>query len=249
MTTDDLTYDRRRPRDHHAERGGGDRQGPRRHEGGPARRRALCCRRLRRQDPARSLVATERMSYRTVLEAGFGPAFHQALMTPTEAIVATVDADDTYPAEQFPQLIVAVRNGYDVAGTDRLAFKPDNARCPDPTTCVNRAAVDARIGPGPTTTIRDVHSGQRGRTDARLSTTSSGDTTNGRFPDRSHLHARRSSATGSSEFPIEYAGAGGRHHARTLAERQGVAQATRQVTPQHRSCRQEQRRQALTGKP
>ena len=37
---------------------------------------------------------------------------------PDEPIVATVDADDTYPPEVFPQLIEMVRGGRDVAGAE-----------------------------------------------------------------------------------------------------------------------------------
>ena len=53
---------------------------------------------------------------------GFGPAFHQALLTPQEPIVATIDADNTYPAEAFPALIDLIRNGSDVAGANRLGY-------------------------------------------------------------------------------------------------------------------------------
>lgn len=53
---------------------------------------------------------------------GFGPAMHQALLTPAEPIIVTVDADDTYPSGVFPYLVEFIRNGYDVAGADRLGF-------------------------------------------------------------------------------------------------------------------------------
>jgi glycosyltransferase involved in cell wall biosynthesis len=53
---------------------------------------------------------------------GFGPAFHQALLTPPEPIIVTVDADDTYPVDVFPVLIDLVRRGVDVAGANRLGF-------------------------------------------------------------------------------------------------------------------------------
>ena len=51
---------------------------------------------------------------------GFGPAFHQALLTPAEPIIVTVDADDTYPVEAFRVLIDLVRGGADIAGANRL---------------------------------------------------------------------------------------------------------------------------------
>ena len=55
---------------------------------------------------------------------GFGPALHAALMTPDRPIIVTVDADDTYPADVFPALVQLVREGWDVAGTDRLGRRP-----------------------------------------------------------------------------------------------------------------------------
>ena len=57
---------------------------------------------------------------------GFGPALHCALLYPGPEfkIVATVDADDTYPAEVFPELVKLVRSGIDVAGTNRLTLTP-----------------------------------------------------------------------------------------------------------------------------
>src|SRR5579859_924324 len=58
---------------------------------------------------------------------GFGPAFHAALLAPRRPIVVTVDADDTYPASAFPRLVELVRQGFDVAGADRLGRRPPPA--------------------------------------------------------------------------------------------------------------------------
>ena len=90
---------------------------------------------------------------------GFGPAMHQALMTPTEPIVATIDADDTYPTDAFPALVALIREGFDVAGTDRLG-KRRPPTMPRSNYLANWffsmiATVRAHQR------IRDVHSGQR----------------------------------------------------------------------------------------
>jgi glycosyltransferase involved in cell wall biosynthesis len=90
---------------------------------------------------------------------GFGPALHAALLTPHRPIVVTVDADDTYPADAFPQLVAMVRDGWDVVGTDRLGRRP-----PDSMPVVNWIAnrlfsLVASLRAG--TMLRDVHSGQR----------------------------------------------------------------------------------------
>jgi len=63
---------------------------------------------------------------RVIREPGGGPApaLLCALRASDRPIVATVDADDTYPAEIFPELVQLVRNGIDVAGTDRLGKRP-----------------------------------------------------------------------------------------------------------------------------
>lgn len=92
---------------------------------------------------------------------GFGPALYCALNTPNSkfSIIATVDADDTYPAEVLPELVQMVREGIDVAGANRLTITPTKHM-----PLINWAANIAfnliatyrtrRI-------IRDVHSGQR----------------------------------------------------------------------------------------
>jgi glycosyltransferase involved in cell wall biosynthesis len=90
---------------------------------------------------------------------GFGPAMHAALMTPSRPIVATVDADDTYPAHVFPELVSLIRDGWDVAGTDRLGSRRQHSM-PFVNWVANQlfsvvASVRAR------TRLHDVHSGQR----------------------------------------------------------------------------------------
>lgn len=51
---------------------------------------------------------------------GPGPALFCALNASQRPIVATIDADATYPVDAFPELIELVRAGYAVAGGDRL---------------------------------------------------------------------------------------------------------------------------------
>lgn len=90
---------------------------------------------------------------------GFGPALHAALLTPRRPIIATVDADDTYPAASFPKLVELIREGWDVAGTDRLGTRPPVAM-PLANWIANwifsaLASLRARRR------LRDVHSGQR----------------------------------------------------------------------------------------
>jgi glycosyltransferase involved in cell wall biosynthesis len=90
---------------------------------------------------------------------GFGPALHAALMAPTQPIIVTVDADDTYPATAFPTLVEMVRNGWDVVGADRLGSQRSKAM-PLPNWAANQAfstfaSLRARQR------LRDVHSGQR----------------------------------------------------------------------------------------
>jgi glycosyltransferase involved in cell wall biosynthesis len=90
---------------------------------------------------------------------GFGPALHMALMAPNQPIVVTVDADDTYPAPEFPKMVEMIRQGWDVVGTDRLGSRPP-AAMPVLNWGANKvfsgiASLRAR------TQLRDVHSGQR----------------------------------------------------------------------------------------
>jgi glycosyltransferase involved in cell wall biosynthesis len=90
---------------------------------------------------------------------GFGPALYTALLASERPIVVTVDADDTYPASVFPELVQLIRGGWDVAGTDRLGRRPSNAM-PFANWIANKAfsfLASWRAG----VRLRDVHSGQR----------------------------------------------------------------------------------------
>ena len=90
---------------------------------------------------------------------GPAPALLYALRSSSRPIVVTVDADDTYPAAIYPELVRRVREGDDVAGTNRLGRRPPEAM-PLRNWFANvlfsfAASVHAmRI-------LRDVHSGQR----------------------------------------------------------------------------------------
>ena len=98
----------------------------------------------------------------TVIEepgGGFGPALHAALQMPTRPIVVTVDADDTYPSTAFPELVQYIRDGFDVAGADRLGSRPP-AAMPTRNWIFNKLfSRIASIRSG--TRLRDVHCGQR----------------------------------------------------------------------------------------
>lgn len=90
---------------------------------------------------------------------GPAPALLFALRSSTRSIVATVDADDTYPADAFPELVRRVRQGDDIAGTNRLGLRPPKAM-PVRNWIANItfnviASIHARR------ILRDVHSGQR----------------------------------------------------------------------------------------
>jgi len=63
---------------------------------------------------------------KVIREPGGGPApaLLAALQASDRPIIATIDADATYPAEAFPRLVDMVRSGVDVAGTDRLGKRP-----------------------------------------------------------------------------------------------------------------------------
>lgn len=91
--------------------------------------------------------------------SGFGPAMHQALLTPDEAIIVTVDADDTYPPEILPTLVGLVREGIDVAGADRLGRSRPTAM-PLSNYLVNRS-LSLTASARARRRIHDVHSGQR----------------------------------------------------------------------------------------
>lgn len=90
---------------------------------------------------------------------GPAPALLYALRASCRPIVVTVDADDTYPPEVYPELVRRIRGGDDVAGTNRLGRRPPKAM-----PLRNWAAnvlfnVVASIHAN--RLLRDVHSGQR----------------------------------------------------------------------------------------
>jgi glycosyltransferase involved in cell wall biosynthesis len=98
---------------------------------------------------------------RVVREPGGGaaPALLAALQASERPIVVTVDADDTYPAEVYPELVAQVRSGFDIAGTDRLGKRPPQSM-PTANWLANIAfgiiaSTRARCR------VKDVHSGQR----------------------------------------------------------------------------------------
>ncbi len=90
---------------------------------------------------------------------GFGPALNAALATPTAPIIATLDADDTYPVDMFPYMIHKVRSGVEVMGGSRLSWT-GTSHMPLSNWLANLgfnviASVTARRR------VRDVHSGMR----------------------------------------------------------------------------------------
>jgi len=98
---------------------------------------------------------------RVIREPGGGaaPALLAALRAPERPIVVTVDADDTYPADVFPQLVAQIRSGVDIAGTDRLGKRPPQSM-PTANWLANIAfglVASARAR----RRVKDVHSGQR----------------------------------------------------------------------------------------
>jgi glycosyltransferase involved in cell wall biosynthesis len=89
---------------------------------------------------------------------GFGPALHAALMAPERPIIVTVDADDTYPAAAFPRLVRLIRDGWDVAGTDRLGERRNAMPLAN---WIANGAFSGLASLRARTRLRDVHSGQR----------------------------------------------------------------------------------------
>lgn len=90
---------------------------------------------------------------------GFGPAFLFALSAPKQPLIATLDADDTYPTDVFPFLVSRARLGVDVVGTDRLGSRPVK-NMPLANWFANKlfcAIASIRAGK----VLKDVHSGQR----------------------------------------------------------------------------------------
>ena len=105
-------------------------------------------------------IATARGA-RVIPEPGGGPAsaLLAALHASERPVVATIDADATYPPELLPAIIELARRGFDVVGTDRLGFgRP--ITMPRANYVANRlfnviASIRARRR------VRDVHSGMR----------------------------------------------------------------------------------------
>ena len=90
---------------------------------------------------------------------GPAPALLFALRASTRSIVVTVDADDTYPAEIYPELVRRVREGDDVAGTNRLGRRPPKAM--PLRNWVANILFNVVASVHATRVLRDVHSGQR----------------------------------------------------------------------------------------
>jgi glycosyltransferase involved in cell wall biosynthesis len=82
-----------------------------------------------------------------------------ALRASARPIVATVDADDTYPAEVFPELVRRVRAGDDIAGTNRLGLRPPRAM--PVRNWIANIAFNVIASIHAHRVLRDVHSGQR----------------------------------------------------------------------------------------
>jgi glycosyltransferase involved in cell wall biosynthesis len=90
---------------------------------------------------------------------GAAPALLAALRASERPIVATLDADDTYPAEVFPELIRRVRGGDDIAGTDRLGRRPLDTM--PVSNWIANVAFGLIASARARRRLRDVHSGQR----------------------------------------------------------------------------------------
>lgn len=90
---------------------------------------------------------------------GPAPALLYALRASTRPIVVTVDADDTYPADIYPELVQRVRAGDDVAGTNRLGRRRPQAM--PLRNWVANVLFNVVASVHATRVLRDVHSGQR----------------------------------------------------------------------------------------
>lgn len=90
---------------------------------------------------------------------GPAPALLYALRASRRPIVVTVDADDTYPTEVYPELVRRIREGDDVAGTNRLGRRPPKAM-PFRNWLAN-ILFNVIASVHSTRILRDVHSGQR----------------------------------------------------------------------------------------
>lgn len=90
---------------------------------------------------------------------GPAPALLCALRASSRPIVVTVDADDTYPPEIYPELVRRIRGGDDVAGTNRLGRRPPKAM--PLRNWVANVLFNVVASIHATRVLRDVHSGQR----------------------------------------------------------------------------------------
>ena len=59
---------------------------------------------------------------------GYGVAVKAALLSASGDIIVTVDCDDTYPAEQIPEFVELIHEGYDVVSGSRLSAYTKNMR-------------------------------------------------------------------------------------------------------------------------
>jgi len=57
---------------------------------------------------------------------GYGVAVKEALLSASRDIIITVDCDDTYPAEQIPEFVDLIREGFDVVSGSRLIKNTEN---------------------------------------------------------------------------------------------------------------------------
>jgi glycosyltransferase involved in cell wall biosynthesis len=57
---------------------------------------------------------------------GYGIAVKEALFSASRDIIITVDCDDTYPAEQIPEFVNLIREGYEVVSGSRLLKNTEN---------------------------------------------------------------------------------------------------------------------------
>ena len=57
---------------------------------------------------------------------GYGPAMTLALRSASRPIIVTLDCDNTYPTKKIPELVLFIRNGYDIVDGSRLKTKPKN---------------------------------------------------------------------------------------------------------------------------
>jgi len=57
---------------------------------------------------------------------GYGIAVKSALLAASKDVIITVDCDDTYPAEQIPEFLQYINEGYDVVSGSRLILENEN---------------------------------------------------------------------------------------------------------------------------